>query len=220
MTKRIVLIDDHHLVRAGLRSLIECIPGYEVVAEGSDGSEAMALLEREDPDILMTDIAMPRVSGLDILPEVRERFPDLPVIVLSMHASKEIVISALKAGASGYLVKDAAEAELELALNAVVEGHQYLSPRVSKEVFDAMMARRAGEASVSEKSTLTQRQLEILRLIALGKSAKEIAYDLGVSSKTVESHRTQLMERLEIRDIPTLVRYAIREGIISLNENI
>ena len=218
--KRIVLIDDHHLVRAGLRSLIECIPGYGVVAEGSDGSEVMELLARERPDVLITDIAMPRVSGLEILPSVRETYPDMPVVVLSMHASREIVMSALKAGASAYLLKDAAEAELEVALEAVIAGHQYLSPRVSKDVFSAMVSPQSDGPAATDKGALTQRQIEILRLIALGKGTKEIAFDLGLSSKTVESHRAQLMERLEIRDIPTLVRYAIRNGIISLDEEI
>ncbi len=215
---RIVLIDDHHLVRAGLKALIDCMDNYEVVAEGSDGSEALPLLETFKPDILITDLAMAKVSGLEALPDITTRFPTVDVVVLSMHASPDIVLKSLKAGASAYLLKDAAEVELELALKSVIAGYQYLSPRVSKDVFNAMLQPSDDYVEPATRNPLTQRQTEILRLIALGRGTKEIAYQLGLSSKTVDAHRAQIMDRLEIRDIASLVRYAIRNGIIGLED--
>lgn len=218
--KRIVLIDDHHLVRAGLKALIECLPDYEVVAEGSDGSEGLSLVEEYRPDILITDIAMGRVSGLEMLPEVKSRFPELAVIVLSMHASRDFVLRALRAGASAYLLKDAAEVELELALQSVSAGHRYMSPKVSKDVLDTVLdPNQEFDQSGEKRAPLTQRQREILRLIALGKGTKEVAYELGLSSKTIDAHRAQIMDRLGIRDIASLVRYAIRNGIVGLEED-
>ncbi len=213
--KNILLVDDHHLVRAGLRALITSMHDYTVAAEASDGNEVIELLDKLDIDLLMTDLSMKGLSGIDLIPQVRARFPQLPILVLSMHASKDIVMRALKAGASGYLVKDAAEAELELALNAIFEGQQYLSPRISQQVIAAMMAPQ--DQPDTAKSKLTPRQTEILRLIAEGKATKEIAYDLDLSAKTVESHRAQIMERLGIRDVAGLVRYAIKHDIISLD---
>lgn len=220
MTKRIVLIDDHHLVRAGLKALIECLDGFDVVAEGSDGSEASGLVAAHRPDILITDIAMSKVSGLELIPKIREEFPELDVIVLSMHASRDIVLGALRAGASAYLLKDAAEVELELALKSVVAGHQYLSPKVSREVLNAVLDPNRKRPKADEKGVLTERQREILRLIALGRGTKEIAYELGLSSKTIDAHRAQIMERLDIRDIASLVRYAIRNGIVGLDDEV
>ncbi|WP_372981796.1 response regulator [Marinobacter sediminum] len=211
--RKVVLVDDHHLIRAGLRHFIEYLPSYEVVGEGSDGDQIIPLLTESEPDILITDISMGRTSGLDALPEVKARFPHLKIIVLSMHGTKAIVVKALQAGASGYLVKESAESELELALDSVSAGQRYLSPQVAGEVFEDLFAQ-------DEEARLTGRQREILRLIALGRSVKEIAYDLNVSNKTVEAHKAQLMERLQIRDIPNLVRYAIRAGIIDLDETL
>lgn len=208
-----MLIDDHTLVRAGLRALIDDLPDYRVVAEGSDGEQALPLLAAQTVDVLIMDISMRNVSGLDALELVRARFPRLPVIILSMHATRDYVLRAIRAGASAYLLKEAAETELELALNAVLAGQQYLSPKISGAVIDTLL-----QGGGSEPEQLTQRQREVLRLLALGRGTKEIAYELQLSAKTVESHRAQIMDRLSIRDVAGLVVYAIRQGIIDIDE--
>jgi len=210
--KRVVLIDDHTLVRAGLRALIDDVAGFAVVAEGSDGDQALALAREHAADVLIMDITMVRVSGLDALTAIRAELPQLPVIMLSMHATRDYVMRAIRCGASAYLLKEAAEHELELALNAVLAGQQYLSPKISATLIDSLLQSEAGN------DPLTARQREVLRLLALGRSTKEIAYELQLSGKTVESHRAQIMERLAIRDVAGLVVYALQQGIITLNE--
>jgi DNA-binding NarL/FixJ family response regulator len=209
---RVVLIDDHTLVRAGLRGLIDDLSHYVVVAEGSDGDQALPLIEQHAPDVLIMDISMQRVSGLDALDAIRARWPQLPVIMLSMHALREYAVRALRVGAAAYLLKEAAETELELALDAALAGEQYLSPKISTSVYEALTP-QAGAVP-----PLTERQHEVLRLLALGYATKEIAFQLQLSAKTVETHRAQIMVRLGIRDVAGLVVYAIRHGIISLDE--
>lgn len=212
MNTRVLLIDDHTLVRAGLRALIDELPGFAVVAEGADGDQAVELVEANRPDVVIMDISMQRMSGLDALPLLRERWPTLPVIILSMHAARDLVMRAIRGGASAYLPKEAAETELELALKAVLAGRQYLSPAVSGAVIDSLLQRE----QPTETEVLTARQREVLRLLALGRNTKEVAYELSLSVKTVESHRAQIMERLGVRDLASLVVYAIRHGIIQL----
>ncbi|MFE8070315.1 response regulator transcription factor [Marinobacteraceae bacterium S3BR75-40.1] len=213
---RVLLIDDHRLVRAGLRALIDTLPAYQVVGEGQDGDQVPALVEEFDPDVLVMDIAMKRMSGLSALRNLRQTHAELPVIMLSMYDSPDFVVEAMQEGASGYLLKDSAEAELELALQAVLDDQFYLSPRVSREVIRYSMreTRQAAEAPA-----LTPRQEQILTLLARGKATKEIAFELDVSVKTVETHRLRLMERLGIRDIPGLVRYAIRQGLVAIEDD-
>lgn len=213
--KSVLLIDDHRLVRAGLRNLIENMDGFHVVAEGADGSEALALAHQQQPDICVLDISMPDMSGIDALGEMRSRGCDTEVIILSMHDTSEYVNKALRSGADGYLLKDSAETELELALRAVLAGQIYLSPRISGDLVRAALA-GGGLPPAAEEIPLTERQKEILRYIADGKATKEIAWELGLSAKTVESHRAQIMERLQIRDIAGLIRYAIRHGLTEL----
>ncbi|HSB95234.1 MAG TPA: response regulator transcription factor [Spongiibacteraceae bacterium] len=212
MTTRVLLIDDHTLVRAGLRALIDDLRDFSVVAEGADGDQAVPLVLAHQPDVVIMDISMQRVSGLDALALLRQQWPQLPIIMLSMHAARDLVMRAIRAGASAYLLKEAAETELELALSAVLAGQQYLSPAVSGAVIDSLLKR----AEPVESEALTARQREVLRLLALGKNTKEVAYELSLSVKTVESHRAQIMERLAIRDLASLVVYAIRQGIIQL----
>jgi DNA-binding NarL/FixJ family response regulator len=212
MTNRVVLIDDHTLVRAGLRALIDDLPDFSVVAEGADGDQAVALVQAQQPDVVIMDISMQRMSGLDALSQLRGQWPQLPIIMLSMHAARDLVMRAIRAGASAYLLKEAAETELELALKAVMAGQQYLSPAVSGGVIDSLLQR----AEPVEAEVLTARQREVLQLLARGHNTKEIAYELSLSVKTVESHRAQIMERLAIRDLASLVVYAIRQGIIQL----
>ncbi len=215
---RVILIDDHHLVRAGIRSLLEDTPGFEVAAEGADGSEAVELIQQHSPDILIMDIAMKHTSGIEALPKIKEAFPSLPVILLSMHATDDFLQQAFAAGAQAYLLKDSAEVELEMALKAVANGEKYVSPKLSDKLLSAMQNPGDSKDSLEANKVLTKRQQQILRMLALGLGTKEIAYELNLSSKTVESHRAQIMERLKIRDIASLVRYAIKQGVISLDE--
>jgi len=213
---RILLADDHTLVRAGIRSLVQAISGIQVVAEAGDGREALSLIETHQPDVALLDIAMPSLNGLEVAAQVADNFPFVRVIMLSMHATEEYVLRALRAGASGYLLKDADTAELELAIKAVTRGETYLSPAVSKHVTEYI--RRVGEEAHSALERLTPRQREVLQLVAEGHTTQEIARIMTLSVKTVETHRTQLMERLDIHDIAGLVRYAVREGLVILEK--
>lgn len=208
---RILLVDDHKLVRAGIRSLLLEIEGVEVVAEASDGAEALLLAERERPDVVLMDIAMKGMNGLDAAARLRECLPTAKVVVLSMHTSEEYVLLALRAGVAAYLIKDSATSELELALQSVMRGETYLSPAISRQVVEGYV-QRVGEGVAADP--LTPRQREVLKRIAEGGSTKEIAFELNLSVKTVETHRAQIMERLGIRDIAGLVRYAMRTGLV------
>jgi DNA-binding NarL/FixJ family response regulator len=209
---RVLLADDHGLVRAGFRSLLEKIPSVEVVAEACDGREALALLKTHRPDVVLMDIAMPSLNGLEAVAHASKEFSNTRVIILSMHTNEEYVVQALRAGASGYVIKDAAVSELGLAIQAVTSGGTYLSPRISKAMIEAYLDRTSDKCSPLER--LTPRQQEIVQLIAEGNSTKEIAFLLNVSVKTVETHRGQLMDKLGIHDIPGLVRYAMRVGLV------
>lgn len=208
----VLLADDHGLVRAGIRSLLENIGNVEVVAETGDGRQVLRLVKEHQPHIVLLDIAMPSLNGLEAAARITKDFPDTAVIMLSMHANEEYVLQALRAGASGYLVKDAATAELEIALRSVINGKTYLSPSISKTLIDEYLDNSSKARSPLER--LTPRQREILQMVAEGNTTRMIAETLSVSVKTVETHRAQLMDRLEIRDIPGLVRYAIRTGLI------
>jgi DNA-binding NarL/FixJ family response regulator len=210
---RVLLADDHALVRAGIRALIEKIPNVEVVGEAKSGREALEMIKSKLPNLVLMDIAMSELGGLEALPRITKDFPGVKVIILSAHANEEYVIRALRSGAAGYMLKDAATAELELAIRSVAEDKTYLSPSISRTVIDNYLERVGGPLSPLEQ--LTPRQREILQLIAEGKNTKEIASDLDISVKTVESHRLQLMERLNIHDVPGLVRYAVRSGLVS-----
>jgi DNA-binding NarL/FixJ family response regulator len=217
-TTRVLLADDHALVRAGIRALLEKMTGIEVVAEAGDGREALELIKRQLPHVVFMDIALPGLNGLEALARATKEFRAVKVIILSMHANKEYVLQALRAGACGYLLMDAAVAELELALRAVSCGETYLSPRISKRVIDSYLERLAIERPVREE--LTPRQREIVQLIAEGENTKEIAFLLKVSVKTVEAHRAQLMDRLGIHHVAGLVRYAMRVGLVPPEEGL
>jgi len=212
-TIRVLLADDHGLVRAGIRALIEKIPHVEVVAEASTGREALGLVKSRLPNLVLMDVGMAELGGLEALPRIVKDFPGVKVIILSAHANEEYVIRALRSGAAGYMLKDAATAELEFAIRSVSEDKTYLSPSISRTVIDDYLQRVGG--TISRLEQLTSRQREILQLVAEGKNTKEIASGLDISVKTVESHRLQLMERLNIHDVPGLVRYAVRSGLIS-----
>jgi DNA-binding NarL/FixJ family response regulator len=207
---KILVADDHTLVRAGLISLIARLPEMEVVGEAADGRQALRMVRDLLPDMVLMDIAMPGLNGLEAAERIHGIHPQTKIIILSMHASEEYVAQALKAGASGYLLKDAATSELEMALKSVAAGQFYLSPAISRQVVDNYL--RGGPTGVE---LLTPRQREILQLVAEGKSTREIAEILHLSVKTVETHRAQLMERLDIHDVAGLIRYALRKGLIS-----
>lgn len=214
---RIVLAEDHTLVRAGLRTLLQQLEQVIVVGEAADGREAVALAKTHKPDMILMDISMPGLNGLEATRQVRKELPDVRVVILSMHSSEEHVMQALRAGASGYLLKESAPLELELALRSVARGETYLSPPISRQVIEGYM-QRVSDTTQDALASLSARQREVLQLVAEGNSSKEIARRLNLSVKTIETHRTQLMERLQIRDVAGLVRFAIRTGLISADK--
>ena len=207
---RVLIAEDEALIRLDLREILE-ENGHEVVGEAGDGREALALVKALRPDVLLMDIAMTGMSGLEAAAQVKKECPGVKVIILSMHANEEYVMQALLVGAVGYLLKDAASVELELALKAAVAGQTYLSPAISRQVIENYVTRVGG---IVPPDPLTARQREILQLVAEGRSTKEIAFALEISVKTVETHRAQIMERLDIHDVPGLVKYAMRTGLI------
>ena len=211
MAITVLLADDHTLVRAGLRHLLETLPDVGEVVEAGDGREALALVETGDLDVVLLDIAMPVLNGLDACARIRQRHPATKVIILSTYGSEPYVLQALRSGASGYLLKDSAVAELSLAIAAVLRGETFICSAVSDLVVERALS---GDAAPAPLQGLTPRQREVLQLLAEGQSIKETAHTLGVSAKTVESHRRQIMERLAIRDVPGLVRFAMRSGLI------
>lgn len=212
MTLRVLLAEDHALIRAGLRLLLEQTGEVNVVAEASDGAEALRLLALHRPDIAVLDIAMGAISGLEVAARVQAELPEVRVIILSMHATDSYVQQALHAGAKGYLLKDAAPVELSLAIGAVTRGEIYLSPAIASRVVRRLVQGPAESPPGLEQ--LTPRQRTILRLVAEGRTTQEIARQLQISAKTVEGHRTQLMDRLGIHDVAGLVRFAMRTGLI------
>jgi DNA-binding NarL/FixJ family response regulator len=210
---RVLLADDHKLVRAGIRALLQTVGDVEIVAEAADGREALHLVAAHRPDLALMDIAMPSLNGLDATVRIVRSFPHTRVVILSMNADEDSVLKALRAGAVGYLVKTADPAELGLAVRAVARGERFLSSVVSEHVVAASLNRIDKEHTSLER--LTTRQREVLQLIAEGHTTKEIALKLDISPKTAEAYRAELMKALEIHDIASLTRYAIRTGLVS-----
>lgn len=203
-----MLADDHALVRAGIRALVQSVREFEVVGEAGDGREALQLAKTLQPDVMLLDVAMPELNGLDAIPRILKQNAKIAVIVLSMHASREYVLRAVQAGAAGYVLKNAAVDELENAIRAVARGNKYLTPAISAQIIEGV-----GNDALE---SLTQRQREILQLIAEGRTTRQIAEVLHISVKTVETHRTVLMKRLDLHDVAGLVRYAIRVGLVTV----
>ncbi|MDB5897913.1 MAG: putative response regulator, NarL [Ramlibacter sp.] len=206
MPIQVVLADDHDLVRSGIKALLATVEGVRVIAEARNGNELLALLDSVKPDVVMTDISMPGMDGITAIAEIHARHPDVRVIVLSMYDTVDFVKRAVSNGACGYLMKDAPPFELEQALRSVMATGSYFSAAVAQRLL------QPSEPTVDDE--LTQRQVEILTLIAQGKSAKEIAFELGLSPKTVDVHRARIMERLRLNDIASLTRYAVRKGLV------
>ena len=221
---RVLLVDDHALVRAGIRTLLQTIGGVEVVAEAGNGADALAKMEKYHPDVVLMDVAMEVMNGLEATIAIKRRCPDMRVIILSSYLNEGYVEQAFQAGASSYLLKNAEPSEMERALMTVMLGEIYLCAKVSTQLVESYLKRGTGlasktaNASTGDDVQLTARQREILRHIAQGHATKEIAHRLGISPKTVEAHRAQLMEHLGMRDIASLVRYAIRIGLIDTDK--
>ena len=212
---RVLIADDHAMVRAGVRRLVEDLAEVVVVGEAENGEQAMELAERERPDIMLIDISMPGMNGLELAAWATKNLPDTRVIVLSMHAEDEYVLEALNAGAAAYLLKRSAPEELALAVRAVAAGDRYLGTAVSRQVVEAYMARAGGPRA--PRLQLTPRQREVLKLVAEGRTSRQIAAALGIGVRTVETHRAELMDRLGVRDTAGLVRYAVRMGLTALD---
>ncbi|MBZ0183508.1 MAG: response regulator transcription factor [Melioribacteraceae bacterium] len=217
---KVFLADDHNLIRAGIKSLISELSGIEVIGEAEDGREAIDKIIELKPDIVLLDIKMKELNGLEVTARLNKEYPDVLIIILSMHSNEEYVVQALKAGASGYLLKDSLPSELEIAIKSVMKGKTYLSPTVSQKLVTDYLKRVSDTDADTEKDLgvfdlLTARQREVLQLIAEGNSTKEIADKLHVSIKTIETHRAQIMERLQIFNLQGLVKYAIKTGLIS-----
>ena len=213
---KVLLADDHTIVRKGLCALLDGEADIEVIGEAEDGREAVKLAGELHPDIVVMDIAMPGLNGLEATKQLRKLYPEMKILILSMHANEEYVIQTLRAGAEGYLVKKAAPSELVLAIKAVYQGNSFLSPSISRAVIDDYIRRtdEIGEGEGTFKD-LTARETEVLQLIAEGRKTREIAELLYISIKTVETHRAHIMDRLDIHSTAELTQYAIRKGIIS-----
>lgn len=210
---RVLLVDDHSLVRAGLRALLERIPGIEVVGEAGNGREALQKIAELSPHVVLMDVLMPELNGLDAAARAVSRFPGIRILILSMNAGQEFVVQALQSGAAGYLLKNVSPTELELAIQKVANGETYFSSAIAQQVVEACL--NSNGTPTTSLQRLTQRQREILQLIAEGNSTKQIAHKLSVSVKTVETHRADLMSALSIHDVAGLTRYAIRVGLVS-----
>jgi two-component system response regulator NreC len=212
---RLVIAEDHTILREGLRALISSDPELEIISEAKDGRDAVSCVEKLSPDLVLMDLSMPRMHGLEAIREIKNRFPKTKVLTLTVHKTEEYVYAALQAGTDGYVLKDATHGELSLAIKNVLEGRQYLSPSVSAKVIEGYLG---GTQNPLENSAwndkLTQREREVLKLIAEGHKNKEIADVLFVSPKTVEKHRYNLMQKLKLRNAADITTYAIEKGLV------
>lgn len=212
---RVILADDHAVLRAGLRLLLNSLPGFEVIGEAASGLEAIDLAEKAQPDLILLDLTMPGLSGLDSIPTLRRKAPETRILILTMHDDLQYLQKALKAGASGYVLKKAADVELLSAVQAVMRGEIYVHPSMTRLLLDDLIP--AGSDPYEERAwaALSDREQEVLRSVALGYTSAEIAESLKISAKTVETYRSRGMEKLGLRNRAALVRYALRQGLIS-----
>ncbi len=213
-TIRVLIADDHAVVREGIRQVLSPKHGFEVVAEAENSAQTLALMRDHEPDIVLLDITMPGKSGLDITSDLRSEFPDIPVLMLTMHDRGEYVLEAVRAGAKGYVLKDALPNQLRQAVRTVVEGQEYFSEETSSKLSDALRTEIAHERKRSSLGALTSREQEVLQLVANGSTSKEIGASLNISPRTVESHRENIMRKLDIRSIAQLTRFAIEVGLV------
>jgi DNA-binding NarL/FixJ family response regulator len=212
---RIVIAEDHTILREGLRSLLTSGSEFEVVGEAEDGREAIRCVEKLKPDLILTDLSMPRMNGMEAIREIKKRSPETKILVLTVHKTEEYILATVRAGADGYLLKDSTHAELLMAVKHVLSGKRYISPGISDKVLDGYLDGRRTLKTRTSWETLTQREREILKLIAEGYKNKEIADDLCISVKTVEKHRSNLMEKLNLHNVQALTAFAIERGLVS-----
>jgi len=211
---RIVIAEDHTILREGLRSLLSSDPNLEVVGEAEDGREAIQCVERFKPNLILTDLSMPRMNGMEAIKEIKRQSPETKILVLTVHKAEEYILSTFQAGADGYLLKDSTHAELVMAVKKVLSGKHYISPEISEKVIEGYLEGKKTLKSRTSWETLTQREREILKLIAEGYKNKEIANYLCISTKTVEKHRANLMEKLDLPSIQALTTFALEKGIV------
>ena len=212
---RIVLADDHTILREGLRALLSADPNFDIVGEAEDGREAVRCVEKLGPDLLLMDLSMPRMSGMDAISEIKKRFPKTKMVALTVHKTEEYLLATLQAGADGYVLKDATHDELIMAIKNVMGGKSYLSPGVSEKIIEGYLEGKESTRSLSSWESLSQREREVLKLIAEGYKNKEIAGDLCISLKTVEKHRANLMKKLDLHNAAGLTVYAMGKGLVS-----
>jgi two-component system response regulator NreC len=212
---RIVIAEDHTILREGLRSLLSSNPVFEIVGEAGDGREAIRCAEKFKPDLILTDLSMPRMNGMEAIKEIKRESPATKVLVLTVHKAEEYILATFRAGADGYILKDSTHSELIMAVKKVLSGKRYISPEISDKVIEGYLEGKKTLKSRTSWETLTQREREILKLIAEGYRNKEIANDLCISVKTVEKHRANLMEKLDLHNIQALTTFAIERGIVS-----
>lgn len=212
---RVLLADDHTLIRAGLRMVVDAQPDLSVIGEADDGRDALAKAQALKPDVIVMDIGMPRLNGIEACRQIREMLPDTQVVMLSMHSDEAYVLRALKAGAKAYLLKDSAEADLARAIRAAASGKSFFSPAVGKVLLEDYMRKLQRTGAEDSYDLLSPREREILQLVAEGNSSKDIANLLDLSVYTVETHRARIMQKLNLRGIPELILYAVRKGVIS-----
>ena len=211
---RIVLAEDHTILREGLRALLSADPSFEIIGEAQNGREAVRCVEKLEPDLLLMDLSMPRMSGMDAIREIKKRYPEIKIIALTVHKTEEYLLTTLKAGADGYVLKDATHDELVMAIHNVMAGKPYLSPGISEKVIEGYLEGKEGSLSVSSWQKLSQREREVLKLIAEGYKNKEIAEVLCISLKTVEKHRANLMAKLRLGSVAELAKLAVEKGLI------
>jgi len=211
---RILLVEDHTLLREGLRSLLAADPAFEVVGEAGDGLEAIAQARRLQPDLVIMDLSMPKMSGLEALREITRQHPGIKALALTMHNTEEHLRDALRAGAAGYVLKTVSHAELLAAVRSVIAGQRYLSPQVAKQVIDGYLG-KAQPGEVTAWDTLTAREREVLKMIAEGYKSREIADQLCISPSTVEKHRVNLMRKLDLHSVSAVTAYAAKRGLIA-----
>ena len=212
---RIVLAEDHTILREGLRALLGADPNFDIIGEAEDGREAVRCVERLEPDLLLIDLSMPRMSGMDAIREIKKRYPAIKIIALTVHKTEEYLSTTLQAGADGYVLKDATHDELIMAIKNVMDGKPYLSPGVSEKVIEGYLVGKESIRSSTPWETLSQREREVLKLIAEGFKNKEIAEDLCISLKTVEKHRANLMKKLDLHNAAALTVYAVQKGLVN-----
>jgi DNA-binding NarL/FixJ family response regulator len=211
----IVLADDHTILREGLRALLAADSNFEIVGEARDGREAVRCVEKLGPDLILMDLSMPRMSGMDAIREIKKRYPDTKIIALTVHKTEEYLLTTLQAGADGFVLKDATHDELILAINNVMGGKSYLSPGVSEKVIEGYLKGKEGSGALGSWESLSQREREVLKLIAEGFKNKEIAEELCISLKTVEKHRANLMKKLDLHNAAALTVYAVEKGLVN-----